>query len=270
MKKRIWKQEILNSYELDVLTPLMVEQAEEKMGYALPQSYVDLLLEQNGGSLYLNRFPLENYEEGYMEVDYLWGIDKNGKQGICKSKYLIEEWELPKNLIILNGDGNNWIALDYRQNSSNPSVLFLENESNIEITLAKDFKIFISELYRDEGLNDFESVIFDTDKTEYTVEEADVVFAGDTIGDISLALYHFSKVNPNIEWFLNKIEELLRKRNGFIVMEAEGALMELILNRTDEIPPYLSKIEKMLEIVNYHRDPEVKKFAKKIEQQLKL
>lgn len=268
MKNQIWKQEVLDPYELSDLTPSDIEMAAEKMGVVLPSSYVELLLEQNGGTLYLDKFPLEEHEAGYIEVDYLWGIDKKGKQGIWQTTYLLKEWDLPKGLILLNGDGNSWIALDYRDAATNPSVLYIESDSSIELTLADNFDEFICKLYRDEESNDLESVLFADIKTEYTVEEAEVVFEGGSLGDISFALYHFTKVRPDVEWLLDKIEGLLKHEDEFVVMEAEGALMDIVLNRKDETSPYKPRIEKMVEILTQHKHPDVRNYALKIEKRL--
>jgi len=57
---------------------------------------------------------------------------------------MIEEWNLPKDLVLLDGDGHTWIALDYSDRKVEPSVVLLESESNTCITLAKNFEDFIA------------------------------------------------------------------------------------------------------------------------------
>ena len=271
MSKSIWKFEVMDRYELESLTPVLVEKAEKKFNVSFPTLYLELLQEQNGGSLHLNKFPVTEFEEGFIDVDYLWGIGKSGKQGIYATTYLIKEWGLPKDLVLLNGDGNSWIGLDYRKNPQEPSVVYLESDSDVEITLAANFEEFLSKLYWDENAEDFDPELFADDKTEFTQAEAEEAFADGVVLPISLALLHLTKVETDIDWFLNQIKTLLLHGNTTIVMEAEGALMKILLKHPDKITPlHRQQIKEMLAPMKkqWHWDPDILNYAQKIETKL--
>ena len=270
MSERFWNFEVMDPYELVSLTPTMVDKAEEKFNVTFPARYLELLQEQNGGSLYLNKFPIADFEEGSIDVDYLWGIGKSGKQGIYVTSYLIKEWGLPKNLVLLNGDGNFWIGLDYRQNPQEPGVVYLESDSDVEITLAPSFEEFVSRLYREEGSDELDMSLFEDDKTEFTQEEAEQAFADNIVLPISLALFHLTKVETDIDWFLNQAGKLLNNKDSTIVMETEVTMMQILLNQPEQFTPlHLQNIKKMMaslkkewkwhsDIINYAQKIEVK------------
>jgi hypothetical protein len=48
--------------------------------------------------------------------------------GILATAYLVREWGLPSGVVLLDGDGPTWIALDYRScgSAGEPSVVWLD------------------------------------------------------------------------------------------------------------------------------------------------
>ena len=119
----------------------------EQHGIDLPVSYIKLLRSQNGGYIERNSFQslagrIINY------IDRISGIGGHELDIVEESKYFIEEWGLPTGLVLLAGDGHWWIALDYRNlnSSGEPSVAYLESDSNIDYTIARDFQEFIDGL----------------------------------------------------------------------------------------------------------------------------
>ncbi len=72
-------------------------------------------------------------------------FDEN-ESSILESHYLIQEWEMPENLVLLSGDGHTWIALDYRNVAENPPVIFIDNEVEQIIELAPNFESFLQNL----------------------------------------------------------------------------------------------------------------------------
>jgi hypothetical protein len=124
----IW-QEDSDYYKLAPLTDEMVKKAEEKLKIKLPQSYINILKDQNGGYIKFNSYPTDvptSWADDHINVEYIWGISL--EDGILKSEYFIEEWEMPEGLVLFNGDGHTWIAFDYRHVSSEPPIVYIDNE----------------------------------------------------------------------------------------------------------------------------------------------
>ncbi|MGE7780449.1 SMI1/KNR4 family protein [Peribacillus sp. NPDC097264] len=146
MGKSIWLEDV----EIEKLAPLtdeMVKIAEKQLKVKLPQAYITLLKEQNGGYIECNAYPTDvptSWADDHVNVDYINGIAE--EDGILDSEYLIEEWDLPKNLVLISGDGHTWTALDYRKTKENPPVIFVDVEDEKIIKLAPDFETFLSGL----------------------------------------------------------------------------------------------------------------------------
>ncbi len=148
LKSSIWDKDV--GYKPLPVTDSIIEMAEKKLGVKLPESYIKLLKDQNGGSIIYNAHPApkhEVFDDLFIEVEYLDGIGKNG--GILDSEELIEEWKMPKGLVLFNGDGHYWLAFDYRHTSSNPPIVYVDNNDEISqvITLARNFDDFLENLY---------------------------------------------------------------------------------------------------------------------------
>lgn len=65
-----------------------------------------------------------SWADDHVHVDHLFGIGMGKEKGILESEYLIQEWDLPKNVVLISGDGHSWIALDYRNSKAEPSAAF--------------------------------------------------------------------------------------------------------------------------------------------------
>ena len=115
------------------LTEKMVEDAERRLGVKLPAAYIDILHVQNGGPIRYNTFftpmPMQT-GSGQIGISGILGIGPDPMHTILGSSYFIKEWGMPNDLILLDGDGHTWIALDYRVCGSQgePSVVWIDNE----------------------------------------------------------------------------------------------------------------------------------------------
>lgn len=152
--RHIWKETEEDFYKLQPINEKGVAKAEKELGVTLPSTYKKLILKQNGGFLKYNAHPspVETVFGGnIVKIDAIMGIGKNG--GILDSDYYIKEWKMPKNLVLLYGDGHLWIALDYRNKKVEPSIVFLDNDSRQIVELATSFDDFIEGLfYMEENL----------------------------------------------------------------------------------------------------------------------
>lgn len=139
--------------EIAKLTDDMVTNAEKKLGVKLPNSYIELCKIQNGGYITYNAFPTSvptGWADDHVSVEYINGIDD---EGILSSSYYIEEWELPKDILLICGDGHSWIAMDYRHTKEEPPIIFVDLEWGEDIfilKLAPNFKTFLDGLYNHE------------------------------------------------------------------------------------------------------------------------
>ncbi|WP_338754459.1 SMI1/KNR4 family protein [Bacillus sp. FJAT-52991] len=132
------------------LTDDMVINAEKKLGVKLPSSYIELCKIQNGGYITYDAFPTSvptGWADDHIGVDYIKGIDE---EGILSNDYYIEEWELPKDILLICGDGHTWTAMDYRQTKEEPPIIYIDLEWRDDIfilELAPNFKTFLDGLF---------------------------------------------------------------------------------------------------------------------------
>ncbi|MDS0139638.1 MULTISPECIES: SMI1/KNR4 family protein [unclassified Amycolatopsis] len=118
--------------------------AGRELGVRLPLELGELLGLRNGGTVAaaFDAFPTSeptSYSGTHVPFDHLLGV--GGRLSILDSPYLSTEWDLPKRVVVLSGDGHTWIALDYRR-SSEPSVTWFDVELASELALAPTFRAF--------------------------------------------------------------------------------------------------------------------------------
>jgi len=141
-----------NYYNHPHLTDDMIARSEKDLGLKLPILLIDLLKIQNGGYTKGFVFPMKektSWAENFVPLSELFGIviDKSIEtaQNILQTQYMTNEWGLPKDQVLLCGDGHWWITLDYRKGSS-PTVRWIDIECNQDIHIADTFDDFISGL----------------------------------------------------------------------------------------------------------------------------
>lgn len=138
------------------LTEAMIQTAEAKLGYKLPQSYIRLLTIKNGGSLKRDCFPTNvptSWAEdhaalsGIRGIGSQWGIDSE----TLGSREMIQEWGYPNVGIVVGecpSSGHNVIMLDYSEcgPQGEPRVILVETETSDApdvLILAPDFETFL-------------------------------------------------------------------------------------------------------------------------------
>ncbi len=149
------------------VTDELVYEVEHLLKVELPLAYVSLMKRHNGGYIPQHLLRVEDsiptsirhyLEDGFVSVGRIAGIstDTHSVLSIASTIYLVEEWDLPKGLVLLDGDGHTWIALDYGQAESNPPVVFVVSDNGHQINIASDFADFLARLVPYE-------VVYDTD-----------------------------------------------------------------------------------------------------------
>ncbi|NHQ85570.1 SMI1/KNR4 family protein [Iodobacter sp. HSC-16F04] len=95
------------------------------------------------------------FGEGFYTIGEFSGIEPNPYgSSIFDSASLIEEWGLPKKLLLIEGDGHTWLALDYRESSTAPKVIVIESDEGNSLLVANNFKEFVESLLPYESVYD--------------------------------------------------------------------------------------------------------------------
>jgi SMI1/KNR4 family protein SUKH-1 len=136
------------------LTEEMIRATETKLGYKLPESYLQLLRNKNGGSPKRKCFPTgkPDWADDHVEVSGIcgiggtWGIDSEQRG----SRYMIREWGYPDVGIFIGqtpSAGHDGVMLDYTECGRNgePRVIHVDvegDEPQIQI-LAQNLETFL-------------------------------------------------------------------------------------------------------------------------------
>ncbi|MFD1030790.1 SMI1/KNR4 family protein [Metaplanococcus flavidus] len=206
--KNFW-QEDDETYKLVPLTAKIIESAEEKLQVKFPKSYIKLLKKQNGGYIYYNAFPCDvptSWADDHINVDHILGIGE--EEGVVKSEYLINEWGLPKNIVVFSGDGHTWIAFDYRKKKSEPPIIYVDVEADQIIELASDFESFLEGLYVNETELEDEVELDDTDyeqgKRNWSLDDLKSALSTTNQREIIPALNYLSENRKGNETFIEQ------------------------------------------------------------------
>jgi SMI1 / KNR4 family (SUKH-1) len=155
----IWRVPAYLPYLQPPLTDKAIASAEKQIGYDLPTEYLHLLKKQNGGYI---RFSLPE-----MVHDSIAGI---GPHFPSLTGFDWDECQdhvsFPlRGLVPFDGDGNWHLCLDYRQDSSGPSITHADIECDRESRIADSFADYLAMLKSDvgdeyvlEGLSEIEKV----------------------------------------------------------------------------------------------------------------
>ncbi|MFD1606520.1 SMI1/KNR4 family protein [Oceanobacillus luteolus] len=215
--KNFWLEDEDQTYALKPVKRKDIIAAEKQLGVELPALYKKLVKKQNGGYIQRTLFPISfvtDHVEEFIEVRSLYGI---GEDGILDTDYLIKEWGLPSDIVLLDGDGHTWVALDYRGKKRKPSVVYLEVEEGNEFQLAESFDEFIAALEEEEYDVEEEDMIDDMDIPDLdniSKREAEEIFR--TSEDeilIRSVIINIPLAAGDMNWMLDQLIYLLKKRS---------------------------------------------------------
>ena len=208
MGNKIWREDS-EYYKLAQLTDKAVKEAEEKLNVVLPKTYINLLKEQNGGYINFNSFPSNvptTWADNHINVDHIFGIGEG--EGILESEYLIQEWGLPENIVLISGSGHSWVALDYRKTKEEPPIIYLDEDSEI-IEIASNFEAFLNGLYIEKVI--VEDAFFEQDVKHWTLDELEIAFLSNNEQEIIIALnYLYENTAGNEQFIEQKLINLLQ------------------------------------------------------------
>jgi len=253
----LWEntRDALDPFDQDTLAII-----EEKLQLKLPADYVHLMKMQNGGYLRRDTFKIKDEE---IIVEELYGISANDEEGILTTIDMREEWELPEDIILLSGDGHTWLFLDYRKKLEQPSVSYIDLESEIDFVLASNFTDFINGLYKDDSLEEIEfkaEGVYMEDAFERIVEEGEDAF------ELTDGVLYFIEADCDMKWLIRQVNRMMDIDND----ESEFILPEVLyylINRIQEI--HLNdEVSEVLDLlarnIKEHKIPEVRKYHEKI------
>lgn len=239
---QIWKGEKEDIYKLNKISEKQIEEAEQALDVKLPGEYIKLILEQNGGEIIYNAHPLPHTTTEYVSINHFMGIGK--ENGLLENDYLLKEWEMPKGLILLSGDGHTWTALDYRLTKEDPTVVYVDNEGQEIVTIARSFREFLTGLYIEEDQEDYGADFPDND---WTLEEVEAAFKSDSEQDIILA---FDYLVENADEHANLMEETLLNLLQHPSLEIKQMAANMAHHFNEEglvSSAYIIKIKKVLQ-----------------------
>lgn len=138
------------------LTEALVRNAEERLGVRLPESYLRVLRERNGGLLRARCFPTAfptSWAPDHFEIEALrgiggeWGIDSRSGLG---SDDLVREWGYPHIGVVIfamPSGGHDAVMLDYQDlgPDGEPGVAYVD-EDRVPRRVASSLGEFLSKL----------------------------------------------------------------------------------------------------------------------------
>lgn len=148
----------IKEYQTETPSEETVKEIENKLGYKLPDIYLEFMKEHNGGiankSCYVYTDQETNGENEVFISGFLGiGSDKpNTLMGSFGSRFWIEEWEYPDIGVVIcdcPSAGHDLIFLDYREcgPEGEPCVSHVDQEMDYEITkIADSFEEFVDGL----------------------------------------------------------------------------------------------------------------------------
>ncbi|BDC58153.1 MULTISPECIES: SMI1/KNR4 family protein [Bacillus] len=258
--KPFWEIDEEGYYTLKKISEAVISKAEKKLEVTLPDTYKKLILEQNGGYIVHNAFPTthsNSWAEDHIQFNHLLGIAED--EGIMDSAYLIKEWELPEGLVLINGDGHTWIAMDYRKTKENPAIHYFDVGMEEDFKLADSFDEFVQGLYTVEYTVDEQAEAaegeYDLPEDHLSKEELEAIFELDILDEDNLyKIQYYPMVDLNeIEWFFKKMQYHIEKtKDEDDLYEVASTINNILLLNpnmpiNDKINENLNQIAKLLE-----------------------
>ncbi|WP_134703077.1 SMI1/KNR4 family protein [Ammoniphilus sp. YIM 78166] len=230
----IWRSDIEeDEFKLKPLTDSDIERAEAFFDIQLPIDYISILKKQNGGSILYNAHPSPvptSWSDHSVYIDHIRGIGEG--TSILSSPYLIKEWDLPEGIIILSGDGHSFIALDYRNTKTEPTVIYLDPDQ--VVLLSPTFKEFLDHLYI------AETGVDSSDLNLYTTHDLQMAIQTDNIDNIIRALdtLPYQIDTDSLTWFVERLLILSSHPNEQVrrsVAEGTNALSDFFALDSDAL-----------------------------------
>ncbi|MED3790369.1 SMI1/KNR4 family protein [Peribacillus frigoritolerans] len=230
MVKSIW-EESNDEYMLQPLTDEIVKKAEELFNVTLPNSYIAILKQQNGGQPICNAHPSPVptvWGESFVIVEHIKGIGSGN--GILENDYYIKEWELPEGLILFNGDGHTWLAFDYRNATSEPPIVYVDVDLEQTIQIADSFEEFLKNLYLENVEFDFEGM----EVKVYSKQDLEKFIQEDNVDELIRAIPDLAQGDVDLKWFGDQLLTLSNYHDGDVRYWVANSVWNHLTYRLDE------------------------------------
>ena len=153
----------LEEYVDETPSDTLIASVETELGYKLPDSYIALMKQHNGGIPYATCFPIpaeEGEEETYVEITGFLNIGRKKMNSLCGTagnKLFKEGWHYPDYGVYIcdcPSAGFDLVFLDYRQcgPDGEPSVAYINMIDQEIVTMAPDFATFVQGLVEESEL----------------------------------------------------------------------------------------------------------------------
>ncbi|WP_249670154.1 SMI1/KNR4 family protein [Bacillus altitudinis] len=263
--KSFWEIDEEGYYTLKKISEAEISKAEKKLGVTFPDTYKKLILEQNGGYTIHNAFPTthsNSWAEDHIQFNHLLGIAED--EGIMDSAYLIKEWELPEGLVLINGDGHTWVAMDYRKTKENPAIHYFDVEMEEDFKLADSFDEFIEGLYTveysvDEEVADGE---YEEEEEEEYITKAELEAILEKEAPDPADIHQITKYPlqdlEEVEWFFKRIKSYIESvKDEDVLYEVAASIDTILILRVDTMPSNDIIKKTLFEIVDIFEKTEI-------------
>lgn len=210
----------LEEYVDEAPSDTLIASVETELGYRLPETYLALMKQHNGGIPYATCYPLPNPQEGeqeYVEITGFLSIGRKKPTSLCGTagnKLFKEGWHYPDYGVYIcdcPSAGFDLILLDYRQcgPDGEPSVAYVDMEKRQVTTLAPDFATFL------QGL---------VEETELTTPEADQAYEiamveEGTFSPLLIKICRNCGVPQAEQWIRSVARQVVEEKNLFALHE---------------------------------------------------
>jgi hypothetical protein len=147
------------------LTDKAIATVEKKLGYKLPESYVELMRFQNGGipqrKNHRTKEPT-SWADDHVAITGIYSIGDDKPGSLCgefRTQFWVEEWGYPPIGVYFADTptaGHDMVCLDYRAcgPTGEPQVVHVSQKRDYKIvSVAKSFEDFINGLEDDSAFN---------------------------------------------------------------------------------------------------------------------
>lgn len=156
----------IENYVGETVTDELLKSVEQELGYRLPEAYVELMKQQNGGiparSNHRTSEPT-SWSKDHVAIAGIFGIGRDKPYSLCGSggsTFWIDEWGYPS-IGVYFADcpsaGHDMLCLDYRKcgPDGEPRVVHVDQESDYKVTPVTDtFEDFIRGLESDDAFEE--------------------------------------------------------------------------------------------------------------------